>query len=407
MASLISGSGPVLTVRARQHLKTSAAVEKFNEQLSARINAIIEKGQTPTFDDFDISQNPIPFEQFEAMISIFQTSGVHVQRLRMFGCATLDDNVMFLFADWLRTVTPETAPYEMHISDCALTLEGFNHFMEAVESNDAFPTYEAKFGKSAPLYVRIENNYIQPEDAIKDKVAEGVIVEYRKNSGPLRGAVPSNPDAKIKLLCSNPGKYGQRQGPPPAAEDAPAPKAVYDRYAEEQAAKKGIGKGARPQQQQQGYGAQYGQGYGAQAWNQQAAWQALPAWGGGYAQYQAPQTHQYQQPSYNSQPAWQQPQAQYTGRPVSQVQHKPQVVAAAQSARGQPAFNAFAKPVAQAVGTGAQRAQDRSRTPQPKTKVAPLPAGWEEHYSDEYQIPYYWHAVSGESAWERPTSSPV
>ena len=38
--------------------------------------------------------------------------------------------------------------------------------------------------------------------------------------------------------------------------------------------------------------------------------------------------------------------------------------------------------------------------------ASPLPEGWEELMDDEYGIPYFYHASSGETVWERPAPAP-
>ena len=37
--------------------------------------------------------------------------------------------------------------------------------------------------------------------------------------------------------------------------------------------------------------------------------------------------------------------------------------------------------------------------------AAPLPDGWEEFVDDEYKIPYFYNAATGETVWERPEHS--
>lgn len=37
--------------------------------------------------------------------------------------------------------------------------------------------------------------------------------------------------------------------------------------------------------------------------------------------------------------------------------------------------------------------------------LPPLPPPWEEYYSDNYRIPYYYNTETGESSWERPIAS--
>mmetsp|Transcript_16974 Transcript_16974/g.46335 ORF Transcript_16974/g.46335 Transcript_16974/m.46335 type:complete len:111 (+) Transcript_16974:78-410(+) len=66
-----------------------------------------------------------------------------------------------------------------------------------------------------------------------------------------------------------------------------------------------------------------------------------------------------------------------------------------------------------AQGTACMAA-DRSRTPQPRndrpkpTSLAKaktsLQHPWEEHFSDEFGIPYFWNSETGESVWEKPTA---
>ena len=38
-------------------------------------------------------------------------------------------------AAWLRAAPPELAPSELHLSDCALTMEGFERLMNAIDNN--------------------------------------------------------------------------------------------------------------------------------------------------------------------------------------------------------------------------------------------------------------------------------
>jgi len=42
----------------------------------------------------------------------------------------------------------------------------------------------------------------------------------------------------------------------------------------------------------------------------------------------------------------------------------------------------------------------------PKSKEEPLPDGWEESFSEEFKIPFYWHGATETSSWERPTGPP-
>eukprot|EP00933_Yihiella_yeosuensis_P074061 TRINITY_DN8289_c0_g1_i2.p1 TRINITY_DN8289_c0_g1~~TRINITY_DN8289_c0_g1_i2.p1 ORF type:complete len:141 (+),score=31.66 TRINITY_DN8289_c0_g1_i2:420-842(+) len=53
-------------------------------------------------------------------------------------------------------------------------------------------------------------------------------------------------------------------------------------------------------------------------------------------------------------------------------------------------------------------AADRSRTPAarqppPAPGKKPLPHPWEEHFSEEYNIPYFWNSETGDALWEKPS----
>lgn len=85
------------------------------------------------------------------------------------------------FAGWLATVTPETAPWEIHLSDCAITTEGFLIMMTALEDNDAFPSDKGRSHEPAPMYLRLECNYID-ETIIKEKVDENVCTEFQRRA---------------------------------------------------------------------------------------------------------------------------------------------------------------------------------------------------------------------------------
>ncbi|CAJ1444752.1 unnamed protein product [Effrenium voratum] len=67
-----------------------------------------------------------------------------------------------------------------------------------------------------------------------------------------------------------------------------------------------------------------------------------------------------------------------------------------------------ANPVAQLVKQWGQ--QDAAESDMPETAPeaeedpeAPLPPGWEQHWSEEHGSFYYWHRPTKQSSWERPT----
>jgi len=201
--------------------------------LSNRITKQLEAGKAMVISDLDISQNKLTREQFEALFMTLGVSEVKVTRYRMFGCATLDDQVLELIANHFRNnLTVDTAPAEMHLSDCAITAEGFQHLMAALEESDVFPKPNpAAPSQGYPLYLRLENNYID-EAAIQEKVDAGLIKPFTKQ-GTKTVTVPGGAKVNLVVLREG-GGFQQKAGEPPAPDQAPAPKTVYDKHAEAQ-----------------------------------------------------------------------------------------------------------------------------------------------------------------------------
>lgn len=212
-----------MTVRARRLLTTPEAAEAFLVDLSAKLEDAANANVCPKFDDFDISQNPLSSDNFTALFGMFIDKGVGIQRMRLFGCATLDDTVAWQMAGWLSSLTQDTVPSEMHLSDCAITSEGFTAICDAFASNDAFPPRNGTTGAVCPMYMRLENNYIE-QHVIQQKIEEGVLTYFMKNCG-----APPNPNAKVKILVQMAGRFSQRAGQPPPPELAPPPKPVNDK----------------------------------------------------------------------------------------------------------------------------------------------------------------------------------
>ncbi|CAE7489876.1 wdr83 [Symbiodinium pilosum] len=112
--------------------------------------------------DLDVSQNKLTVDQFQTLFLLLGTAGVRVMRFRMFGCATLTDEVLKVMSDYLRALGADAAPNEMHLSDCAITAEGFRDLCSALEETELFPRPVAPNSDTGhPLYLRMENNYIE------------------------------------------------------------------------------------------------------------------------------------------------------------------------------------------------------------------------------------------------------
>eukprot|EP00747_Dinoflagellata_sp_TGD_P167822 gnl/TRDRNA2_/TRDRNA2_192993_c0_seq1.p1 gnl/TRDRNA2_/TRDRNA2_192993_c0~~gnl/TRDRNA2_/TRDRNA2_192993_c0_seq1.p1 ORF type:complete len:443 (-),score=72.15 gnl/TRDRNA2_/TRDRNA2_192993_c0_seq1:122-1393(-) len=415
-------SGPLhnMTVRARRRLNTNQAADSFNEELLKKIEAAGAQNKMASFEDFDIAQNKIPSEQFETLFATLGT-GVKVERMRLFGCPTLNDEVMNLVAGWLSQVDTEKMPFELHLSDCAITGDGFEALMQAIENNDCFPS--TRNNRTSPLYIRLENNYIAP-DLIKAKVDSGVVYPFKKGDH-----IPPDCQAKVKLVvATDNGRFGQRDGEPPAPENAPPPKQVNDPLHIQQQGWAGQALAWRPPASQGAWNSNWQQSWPAtsaqQSWGGQQSWGAQ-ATGWGATQAARPQA---------ATNAWGAPRpvgpaaanmARPAGQAFGQAQGfgavRPQMQAAASfgAAKGAGKQGTYNAPQAQVVrpqGKGAfsggwnvAAAADRSRTPPPRPAAPPppkngLPPPWEEHWSDEYGIPYYWNPTNGESLWEKPTA---
>lgn len=462
--SFIVETAEGLEIKGRRKFARPEAFDAMIDDLVARLTKQIEQGKKKVISDLDLSQNKLTSEQWENLFYTLQVAEATVVRFRLFGCATLNDEVMQLMADYFRAnLDAETCPTEMHLSDCAITAEGFQNFMSALEETELYPKPNPhQPGKGSPLYLRLENNYIS-EETIQEKVEAGVVQPFTKNknrSCEIEGA------PKVNLVVARvDAGFQQKSGEPPAPEQAAPMKNVWDYNSQQQESKWGAaggnswGKGGGNAQTNlaqafvkmsqlawnsaktstgkggsapvavalapgvvPGKGAAPGKGAvpvvvpgkgaagkgaapvgpvvvpgkgaapvglqkGKQAWNppQQKGGQALN------------QQQQQQQP----QQTWQQ-QQQQKGK-----SQQPQKVWQQQPIKVQ------VPPTQGTAGT----ASDRSRTPAPRNGGAPqvvppkkgkavLPRPWEEHFSEEFNLPYYWNSETGDAIWEKKPGWP-
>lgn len=457
---LIQHAGQGLEVKGRRRLGSATEFEGFLEQLSKEIEK--KPAGKCVISDLDVSQNKLSTEQFEILFALLAESKVGVMRFRMFGCATINDEVMLVIANYFRGLADgaEVVPREMHLSDCAITSEGFTTFMAAIEETELYPVMAGgKYGQA--LYLRLENNYIE-EAVIQEKVDAGIIRAHKKTDPKSNEA-----GAKVDLVVQHGGSFQQKQGTPPPPEKAPPPKLIHDRFQEEMTARQYPANAAQYMMgMMQNVAGAWQQGWGSQqahkpsvlaprpvqarpagvaalpaaaaAWNQAGGWQQQPhGWqqpqqqaAGGWPQQAAAAWPQQPRPAAAAWPqqprpaaaAWQQqqqPRPAAAAWPQQQqprpglMQQRPAGMAAVRPGGG---FNAFGGNVAAQLGRSAT-ATDRSRTPaghgaRPAAVAAPpkqappkaggLPPPWEEQHSEEYGIPYYWNAETGEALWEKP-----
>jgi len=218
------GHGEKYVVKMRQKLRTPKAAAKFIDELSDLISRRKSEDKTTVFEDFDISQNLIPTESFEDLFSELADSQVQVERFRAFGCPTIDDEVALMLSGWLSAVAGDMAPFEMHLSDCAIQTNGFLELVQAFQDNEAFPPIDPRNPSRGqlPLYLRLEGNYIS-KDVMQEKVDEGTCMTMRKTDRPRYTT-----EHKVRILVREDGSFAQKTGEPPAPADAPPPKRVHD-----------------------------------------------------------------------------------------------------------------------------------------------------------------------------------
>merc|ERR1719410_2548160 len=156
-------------------------------------------------------------------------------------------------------LSSETAPAELHLSDCALTSDGFNLLMNAIEEKELYPTSIVR-GRSLPLYLRLENNYID-EAVMQEKIDAGIIRRYKKAPGAQQEA---GPGVKVNLVVNRDSGLQQKTGLPPSIEEAAPPKEVYDRSSGKGWSSGWNNKGSK------------GSSKGGQQWNNNSQWNARP-----------------------------------------------------------------------------------------------------------------------------------
>lgn len=371
-------------VRLRQKLSTPEIADEFVLELQEKIDAHREAGKTLVIEDLDISENKCSTEHLESIFTNLVDGGVHVERLRCFGMPTMDDTVAITMAGWLAGISRENAPCEMHLSDCALTEEGFGEIMKAIEENEAFPAPDPKAPSRGclPVYIRIENNYID-ESAIQQCIDSGIIVKM------FKGDTKHSDTHKVRLLVRRENGFQQRSGPPPAPESVASPRPFKG---------KGTGKGKRVE--------------------------AAPPWQVRRGGLPAPPPGRFGRSGLPPPPRAGLPPAPRlrVGTSISRVANSRAATSRAGAAPWSNPYPTGAKQTSAApynvFAAGSKRSaaggNDHREAKRAKVDVAEkkeakggnsssrLPPGWEEHWSDEYKLNYYWNSKTGDSSWEKP-----
>lgn len=207
---MIRRVGNKFTVGLRQQLWNAAQVEQFCTELAAILESEVRAGRTASFDDFDLSQNAISPEGFDEIFLHLAISEARIERFKAFGCSSMDDTVVAMLASWLAGAAKEAMPQELHLSDCAITGEGFTALAQVLEESEVLPVKEPS-GKSVPIYVRLEHNYID-ETLLKAKADEGIMKMWKKTD-----PMPQDPMIKWRLVVWEYGQFAQHKGSPPGS----------------------------------------------------------------------------------------------------------------------------------------------------------------------------------------------
>eukprot|EP00931_Biecheleriopsis_adriatica_P113699 TRINITY_DN8886_c0_g1_i1.p1 TRINITY_DN8886_c0_g1~~TRINITY_DN8886_c0_g1_i1.p1 ORF type:complete len:509 (-),score=121.46 TRINITY_DN8886_c0_g1_i1:62-1588(-) len=441
MIELAPVEGKVV-VRQRTKLRTAELSEHFCEQLEASIEKAKENAEKLIFEDFDVSQNKIPGEYLERIFSALNDSMVHVERFRAFGCPTLDDVAATMMFGWLVGVTAENVPMELHLSDCAITADGFQALMKSFTENDAYPAPDPRAPSKGKLgvYMRLEHNYIDTA-AMDAAVEEGTAVKMRKNKNPRHSDT-----IKVRLMVRDDGSWDQKKGEPPAPEDVPDARPFRDKGKGDKGKGKGKGKGNAAYSwsgSSSGKGGKAGKEGRARS---TPPWQALPA----------PRTAFRPEPrrTLAARPGARPLAPPASRRPLRSPEPlrngkgsaggRGSRTSTTAETRGPPVvrspYNAFsggsrsggsafdrapavkrpstayghegeAKRQRSAVMTGSRVTDGKKggntggkdgNNGGGKSGRGKLPFPWEEHWSDKYKMHYFWNSKTGDSTWERP-----
>ena len=262
-----------LVVKMQGRLNEKFRTWKFIHLLENLIYYHESTGTTVVFEDFDISRNSLATTDLELIFNLLAHSCVHVERLRLFAISTLNDEACRIVADWLASIIHSNVPLEMHLSDCAISNKGFVHIMKALKQNNAFPGFHPKHHSKVPMYLRLENNYI--DDTIIQKAVDSHVLRIMQKKGEKPWYYEQ---AKARLLKLG-HSYQQNQGEPPKPQDAP-PKQINFRHRSSRAMAPGSNSSKGKGTEKSGKG-KTSKGSAEAAWpapHKQTGIDALPPW---------------------------------------------------------------------------------------------------------------------------------
>jgi len=337
------------------------------------------------FENMDVCQVRWSPEDMAMLLEILKQYQAYTKRFMAFKCG-LTDVAMSHLSVYLETLSPHNLPSEIHLSHNEITHMGVERLLSVVEQKR-----QQLSVRPPPIWLRIENNPIE-RGHFDAYVAQGRIVyspkvrdDSRMNNRTASLAMPAlfgnvgaqavQPTVRAALpsfqgTTTLPSFQGTTavpsfQGTAAVQFTAPALAPLIGQLVNEVQ-------------------------HGPAALHQSTALPAQTLSAGAYAQPQ-PQEQQ---------PLSQQQLQQHLQRQLQQPLHLASSGAAMQT------VNAAAADIANSLGASAATSRvDRSRSPTRRPTGEPglpLPPGWEEHWSEEHRLPYFWNHVTGQSIWERP-----
>merc|ERR1719215_1344126 len=157
---MIVGRPGALRVQARARLHSPIVAERLLQALRNILFQHSETGHMVGVSDLDVSENPLSVHHWKMLFEVFASTGVRIERMRFFGCPTMDDEVVGILADYLEHLGFESLPLELHLSHCNITTKGFCRLVDSIKANPAFPYIHPRTEQPLPLYLRLEKNYI-------------------------------------------------------------------------------------------------------------------------------------------------------------------------------------------------------------------------------------------------------
>lgn len=378
-----------------------------------------------SFENIDVSMVQWSSLDFSLLVDVLSERYVSTRRLKAYKCG-LDDECIGQVTAWLSGLPAQSLPSEIHLSHNSMTQEGFLALLEVIEQKRSELTE-----KVPPIWLRVEENQV-PQEVIDQLVAEGKIG--------LAQSVSARQRLHCEALVAMPSlRGGDRRASPTAAGlavwNAPGKggKGVNFSAKGAVAGGKGVqsGKGSLSLPSSKG-GGQLSSGA---PWAERGTASVTGAIRSGWrGDSRGPSASGGASSSATTPPparplgcagkglgkSGKVPLATQEDhlldlqleRELTRDLHQQQQAEfrRTQQQRQQPQ-QARASAVPAKVAGKVAAARDRSRTPAVRNKASnpqddadkPLPHPWEKHWSDEYNIPYFWNKETGESLWETPT----